>query len=95
MLNGHSDNDNSHDWETIDIEHFYVNEQLNRRKTEVNKHSCFVGSRDEKNPDSLRETKIISSKGTVRGFKNRVRAGIATFLEQQDEAKVCHFYLCL
>lgn len=32
----------------------------------------------------LQAKQIVSSKGTVRGFRNRVRAGIVTFLEQQN-----------
>jgi len=32
-----------------------------------------------------KEETILSVKGTVRGVKNRVRAGIATFLQEQDE----------
>ena len=31
-----------------------------------------------------KEETILSVKGTVRGVKNRVRAGIATFLQEQD-----------
>ena len=44
----------------------------------------FVGSRNVQDPETLREHKIVSSKGTVRGFKNRVRAGIATFIDQEQ-----------
>ena len=44
----------------------------------------FVGSRNVLEPETLREHKIVSSKGTVRGFKNRVRAGIATFIDQEQ-----------
>ena len=47
--------------------------------------SCtFVGSRNVLEPETLREHKIVSSKGTVRGFTNRVRAGIATFIDQEQ-----------
>ena len=42
----------------------------------------FVGRRDVSNPTTINEKRIISSRGSVRGFKNRVRAGIATFLDQ-------------
>eukprot|EP00914_Ancora_sagittata_P022518 GHVO01044734.1.p1 GENE.GHVO01044734.1~~GHVO01044734.1.p1 ORF type:complete len:110 (+),score=2.04 GHVO01044734.1:55-384(+) len=35
---------------------------------------------------SIPETRIVSSKGTVRGFRNRVKVGIATFLEN-DHSK--------
>jgi hypothetical protein len=42
----------------------------------------FVGRRDVSNPTTINEKRIMSSRGSVRGFKNRVRAGIATFLDQ-------------
>ena len=44
----------------------------------------FVGSRNVLDADTLREHKIVSNKGTVRGFKNRVRAGITTFNDQEQ-----------
>ncbi|KAH9513998.1 hypothetical protein Btru_031921 [Bulinus truncatus] len=47
--------------------------------------SVFAGRRDVKDPSSVREREIVSSKGTVRGFKNRVRAGIATFWAQAQD----------
>ena len=45
--------------------------------------TTFAGRRDVR--DHLRSKKdrqIVSTKGTVRGFKNRVRAGIATFIDK-------------
>nr|KAG5707838.1 hypothetical protein BaRGS_015998 [Batillaria attramentaria] len=48
----------------------------------------FAGRRDVRDPGSLHERKIVSAKGTVRGFKNRVRAGIATFLLDLPSSKV-------
>ena len=48
-------------------------------------HPFFLGSRDVRDPATLKEMKIISSKGTVRGFKNRVRAGIMSFLDQHEK----------
>lgn len=51
---------------------------------EEDEHPFFAGMRDIRNPDTLKEMKIISSKGTIRGVKNRVKAGIATFLKQGD-----------
>ena len=42
----------------------------------------FAGRRDVRNLGSMTEKQIVSAKGTVRGFKNRVRAGIATFWAQ-------------
>ena len=34
---------------------------------------------------NMEEYNIMSGKGTVRGVKNRVRAGIATFLQDQSK----------
>ena len=49
----------------------------------------FSVARDVKQPDTYKnELQIVSAKGTVRGFKNRVRAGIAVFRQQNDGAKV-------
>ena len=47
--------------------------------------SIFAGRRDVKQPSSVQESQIVSEKGTVRGFKNRVRAGIATFWAQPQD----------
>ena len=54
---------------------------------EEEEHPFFAGMRDVRHPETMKELKIISSKGTIRGVKNRVRAGIATFLNQGEEAK--------
>ncbi|CAL1538218.1 unnamed protein product [Lymnaea stagnalis] len=45
----------------------------------------FAGRRDVRDPTSVKEKQIVSAKGTVRGFKNRVRAGIATFWAQTQD----------
>lgn len=56
--------------------------------------SLFAGRRDIRDPSSVHERQIISAKGTVRGFKNRVRAGIATFwVQSQDPVKKNNFPL--
>lgn len=55
----------------------------------VVKANTYAGRRDVSDPSTLQEKQIVSSRGTVRGFKNRVRAGIATFLQNQaDETLV-------
>lgn len=41
----------------------------------------FAGRRDVRDPGHLQEKQIVSVRGTVRGFKNRVRAGINTFVD--------------
>ncbi|XP_064636900.1 glutaredoxin domain-containing cysteine-rich protein CG31559-like [Lineus longissimus] len=47
--------------------------------------NTFAGRKDYLNPRSLDEIEIRSPRGTVRGFKNRVRAGIATFVTSIEE----------
>jgi hypothetical protein len=56
---------------------------------EVAEESYFVGRRDVADPSNILEKQIKSSRGSVRGYRNRVRAGIATFLEQQNGRAVC------
>lgn len=59
----------------------------------------FVGRRDVSNPTTISEKRIVSSRGSIRGFKNRVRAGIATFIEQNGFSVSIELYdffsLCL
>lgn len=45
-----------------------------------NGDSTFVGLRDIRDTRNLEEQQIVSAKGTVRGFRNRVRAGITTYV---------------
>ncbi|GBP39532.1 Glutaredoxin domain-containing cysteine-rich protein CG31559 [Eumeta japonica] len=52
---------------------------------EIDSVEYFAGIKDFKNEES--PSTIKSSKGTIRGVKNRVRAGIATFLQINDTAK--------
>ncbi|XP_076468559.1 uncharacterized protein LOC143299237 [Babylonia areolata] len=47
--------------------------------------ASFAGRRDLTDARTLEEKKIVSTKGTVRGFRNRVRAGIATFLDHTSK----------
>ncbi|CAH1777555.1 unnamed protein product [Owenia fusiformis] len=67
-------------------EHFYVSEESFRNaKENLGESKWFVGRRDVSDVKTLDESRIVSSKGTVRGFKNRVRAGIATFLTTPED----------
>ena len=59
---------------------FFLNED---DKTEYTSHDReWVGQRNILNMKE--EDTIMSVKGTVRGVKNRVRAGIATFLQDRS-----------
>ena len=57
-------------------------------KSESVGENGFAGRRDVTNPESIKEKQILSRRGSIRGCKNRVRAGIATFSEQQNGYKV-------
>lgn len=52
---------------------------------EEDEHPFDITKRDLLDPDTLRRTKIVSAKGTVRGIKNRVRAGIARIGELENQ----------
>ena len=75
---------------------FHMNENQRDEDDEENKGS----GGDKENDEYFAGYKILdreairSAKGTVRGVKNRVRAGIATFL-QKPSAKVCTFNILL
>lgn len=72
----------------IRIPEFFVNEQHGVDPTKTDR--TFAGSRgDVMKPESLHDIKIVSRKGTIRGVKDRVRAGIATFVSDGvDKTKV-------
>jgi len=68
---------------------FYLadeNVQENGENDSVEK--TFAGRRNVLDPASLQEKEILSRKGSVRGFKNRVRAGITTFLRDAPDNSV-------
>ena len=94
------------------VEKFYINENVDLTPTssthslhgggggssENEEHPFFSGMKDVRNPDSLQELKIVSARGTVRGVRNRVRAGIKAITDPKDgkSAKVCnHMTSCI
>lgn len=81
---------------------FHINENVNDltginfdkttqpRKSIIEEDESFAGYKDIHSGTST----IRSNKGTIRGVKNRVRNGIATFLQyQHTNVKVCVFCL--
>lgn len=64
------------------VPQFYIDSTVQTLSSDD--ESTFAGRRDMTNPQTCQETRIISSKGTVRGYKNRVRAGICTFIKGQQ-----------
>lgn len=60
-------------------QHFYVTRESQRSKAPSSRKESYVGIRDLTDLDKIKETDIISHRGTIRGIKNRVRAGLANF----------------
>lgn len=72
---------------------FHLNENVIEEAKKVVKNEddeLFAGYKDVLGSGS--SSTIRSSKGTIRGVKNRVRAGIATFLQINTTNKVRFFY---
>lgn len=85
----------SHYFDTDKFYDFHLNEKQFdepvksvsvKSESEVPELEFFAGIKDFKNEEV--PSTIRSSKGTIRGVKNRVRAGIATFLQMQSTTKV-------
>lgn len=86
----------SHYFDTDKFYDFHLNEKQfddvqsvsvgAKSECEVSEAEYFAGVKDYKNEEI--PSAIKSSKGTIRGVKNRVRAGIATFLQIQSTTKV-------
>lgn len=62
-------------------------------RNEISEMEYFAGIKDYKSEEA--PSTIKSSKGTIRGVKNRVRAGIATFLQMQNTTKVMYIFFKL
>lgn len=60
-------------------EHFYVTRESQRSKAPPSRKESYVGIRNLSDLEKILETDIISHRGTIRGIKNRVRAGLANF----------------
>ncbi|CAH0664098.1 unnamed protein product [Spodoptera exigua] len=85
----------SHYFDTDKFYDFHLNEKQfddvksvsvgAKSECEVSELEYFAGVKDYKNEEM--PSTIKSSKGTIRGVKNRVRAGIATFLQMQNTTK--------
>lgn len=86
----------SHYFDTDKFYEFHLNEKqfdedqsvksVSAKSECVNEVEFFAGVKDYNTEEA--QSTIKSSKGTIRGVKNRVRAGIATFLQMQNTTKV-------
>ncbi|XP_068623239.1 glutaredoxin domain-containing cysteine-rich protein CG31559-like [Battus philenor] len=86
----------SHYFDTDKFYDFHLNEKqfdevpaksasVDTSVSEISELEYFAGVKDYKSEEP--PSTIRSSKGTIRGVKNRVRAGIATFLQIQSTTK--------
>lgn len=90
-----SDNEHRSIYENDKYINFHINERIDNDHTNARAaierprdDDSFAGYRDIRASSTMAST-IRSSKGTIRGVKNRVRNGIATFLQmQQTNVKV-------
>lgn len=62
--------------------HLFENKQEATVEKSANEEETFAGVKDYLNRE--KQAAIKSAKGTIRGVKNRVKAGIATFLQMQE-----------
>lgn len=58
---------------------FYVTRDSQKSKTPKERKQSYIGMRNLSDLEKITEEDIIGPKGTIRGIKNRVRAGLANF----------------
>ena len=58
---------------------FYVTRESQENKAPTGRKQSYVGLRNLADLEKIKEEDIVSRKGTIRGIKNRVRAGLANF----------------
>jgi len=65
---------------------FFVTKESQEKPS---KHkTSYAGLRDLTDIEKLQELDIVGPQGTIRGIKNRVRAGLATFENRGGVVKV-------
>lgn len=60
-------------------EKFYVTRESQENLSEPTRKYSYAGMRDLSELDKIQEEDIVASDGSIRGIKNRVRAGLANF----------------
>lgn len=61
------------------VEHYYVTKESQEEVSDATHKGSYVGMRDLTDLDKIQEQAIVATDGSVRGVKNRVRAGLANF----------------
>lgn len=71
-------------------EHFYITRDSQNAGIEESdsKKLSYVGMRNLRDVDMIEEQDILSARGTIRGKRNRVRAGLANFENPKALEKV-------
>lgn len=71
-------------------EHFYITRDSQNAGIEESdsKKLSYVGMRNLRDVDMIEEQDIVSARGTIRGKRNRVRAGLANFENPKALEKV-------
>lgn len=71
-------------------EHFYITRDSQNAGMEESdsKKLSYVGMRNLRDVDMIEEQDIVSARGTIRGKRNRVRAGLANFENPKALEKV-------
>ena len=63
----------------LELPVFYITRESQQNRVSTGRKHSYAGVRNLADLDKIVEEDIIGPKGTIRGMKNRVRAGIANF----------------
>ena len=69
-------------------EHFFVTKASQQNKAPAHRKFSYTGTRDLTDVQKIQELDIVAEDGTIRGMRNRVRAGQAHFDNPVARAKV-------
>ena len=68
---------------------YYVTKESRENVTEASRKESYAGMRDLTDLEKIQEEDIVGADGSIRGVKNRVRAGMANFQNREALEKVC------
>ena len=74
--------------ESRDALRFYVTRESQENLSEVSRKESYAGMRDLSDLEKIQERDIMAPDGSIRGIKNRVRAGLANFENREALEKV-------
>ena len=69
-------------------ERYYVTKESQENLSEASRKESYAGLRDLSDLDKIQERDIVAADGSIRGVKNRVRAGLANFENREALQKV-------